>query len=124
MQFINNLNKLTNVGELRLMSDDNKILSTINYAFRNDMLSLNLLFTNAMERNKGYARQILQEFINIYGKENDIKLEICPIESHKGNFFKERQKTLAKFYSKFGFETTFIKEQGQVAQWEMIRNKG
>ena len=124
MKFINNLNKLTNVGELRLMSDDNRILSTINYAFRNDMLSLNLLFTNAMERNKGYAKQILQEFINIYGKENDIKLEICPIESHKGTFFKERQKTLAKCYSKFGFETTFIKEQGQIAQWEMIRYKG
>ena len=124
MQFINNLNKLTNVGELRLMSDDNRILSSINYAFRNDMLSLNLLFTNAMERNKGYAKQILQEFINIYGKENNIKLEICPIESYKGTFFKERQKTLAKFYSKFGFETTFIKEQGQVAQWEMIRYKG
>ena len=124
MQFINNLNKLTNVGELKLMSDDNRTLSTINYAFRNDMLSLNLLFTNAMERNNGYARQILQEFINIYGKENDIKLEICPIESHKGTFFKERQKILAKFYSKFGFETTFIKEQGQIAQWEMIRYKG
>ena len=123
MQFINSLNKLTNVGELRLMSDDNRILSTINYAFRNDMLSLNLLFTNAMERNKGYAKQILQEFINIYGKENDIKLEICPIESYNGEFFKERQKALAKFYSKFGFETTFIKEQGQVAQWEMIRYK-
>ena len=124
MQFVNNLNKLTNVGELRLMSDDNRILSTINYAFRNDMLSLNLLFTNAMERNKGYAKQILQEFINIYGKENDIKLEICPIEPYNGKFFNERQKTLAKLYSKFGFETTFIKEQGQVAQWEMIRYKG
>ena len=65
----------------------------------------------------------INEFIKQYGDKYDITLECCPFEVRMNGLYKQRQEEVAKFYEKFGFETSSKEEYPQEYQWEMIRTK-
>ena len=105
---------------------DNCVVSTLRYVHRPDSHSIHItfLYTNQASRKCGYATSVLNSFIKKYGENFDITLECCPVELRSNDVsYKEKQEILAKFYEKFGFETTSRQTYARAYQWEMTRFK-
>ena len=110
-------------GEYKI-KDGNSNLSLLYYRInKNGNISLALIYTYRQYRGQGYATQLINEFIKQYGDKYDITLECCPFEVRMNGLYKQRQEEVAKFYEKFGFETSSKEEYPQEYQWEMIRTK-
>jgi hypothetical protein len=96
---------------------------TIGYKIKN--IYLCSIYTMDMERERGYASQLLEYLIKKYGVDMDIVLSCHPYGLHFSSVdeFKKLQERTAKWYEGFGFVTTYKKEDDSLYEWKMIRKK-